>query len=400
MRPPYGVIGRALRLVSAARVTLRRGCANIAHMDKQVLGARMAQAREDAGLTQEGLGRAVGLDRTAITRLEKGERKLSVPELVSIAEALTRPLAFFVQEPGAAVVSRRTDTARTHDTTPALDRELEAFAADVEVLLDMALLDPSDQQLRTATPQDHPAAEAMATAVRSRAGLGTGSVTDLGAACERLGLLTFSAPLGEFGPDGGCVEVVGTTGALGAAVINGNAPAGRRRMTLAHELGHWLAGDAYDASASTDSERMLRSFAIHFLAPRAGVTALWNEDDRQSTRDRALTIGARFRLSWSATSAQLQNLGLISPQERDALERADPKIGDFVRLQLAWSEELAPPYLSPSFAAACVDGFVNARLTSARAIELLRGTLAADELPIPREPVLDDLRRSFADHGD
>ena len=54
-------------------------------MDKLLLGQRIAQAREVLGMTQDGLGRAVGLDRSAISRLENGERKLNVPELVQIS---------------------------------------------------------------------------------------------------------------------------------------------------------------------------------------------------------------------------------------------------------------------------------------------------------------------------
>ena len=42
-------------------------------------------------------------------------------------------------------------------------------------------------------------------------------------------------------------------------------------MTLAHELGHWICGDAYDGSTGDDHEKMINAFAIHFLAPRAGV---------------------------------------------------------------------------------------------------------------------------------
>ena len=63
-------------------------CAKIAHMDKELLGKRIADARELAGMTQAELGAAVALDRTAISRLEKGERKLNVTELVSIAQAV------------------------------------------------------------------------------------------------------------------------------------------------------------------------------------------------------------------------------------------------------------------------------------------------------------------------
>lgn len=62
----------------------------------------------------------------------------------------------------------------------------------------------------------------------------------------------------------------GAVESAAGAVVNGDTDSGRRRMTLAHELGHWLCGDAYDVWARDDRERMLNSFAIHFLAPRAG----------------------------------------------------------------------------------------------------------------------------------
>jgi transcriptional regulator with XRE-family HTH domain len=96
-------------------------CATIAHVDKGALGDRLTQAREAAGMTQGGLGQVVGLDRTAITKLENGERKLSAVELVAIAKALKRPLSYFVSDPIPAVVSRRNDAAHAHDTTRALD---------------------------------------------------------------------------------------------------------------------------------------------------------------------------------------------------------------------------------------------------------------------------------------
>lgn len=60
-----------------------------------VLGQRLSEARDLAGMTQESVARAVGLDRTAIVLLEKGERNLKVPELVEIAQVLGRPLSYF-----------------------------------------------------------------------------------------------------------------------------------------------------------------------------------------------------------------------------------------------------------------------------------------------------------------
>ena len=98
-------------------------------------------------------------------------------------------------------------------------------------------------------------------------------------------------PWGRREPDGGCVEVTDDVESIAVAVVNGDMGSGSpRRITLAHELGHWLCGDAYDAMAGADCERMLFSFAIHFLAPRSGVTRVWNEHHERSNRDRALAV--------------------------------------------------------------------------------------------------------------
>ncbi|MFD6095436.1 helix-turn-helix domain-containing protein [Nocardiopsis flavescens] len=369
-------------------------------MDKLALGQRIADAREDAGLTQEDVSRAVGLDRSAVSRLEKGDRKLSVPELVAVANVLGRPLAYFVAEPVPSVVSRRSDSAAPHHTSRALDTELEQFAADVRSCVEMGLLAPVERNPQACTPRDHEDSERLAGQVRHRLGLGNGPVQDLGAVSEDLGLYTYSVSLGKHGPDGGCVEVGEESSALGVAVINGEAAHGRRRMTLAHELGHWLCGDAYDSQASLESEKMISSFAIHFLAPRSGVAEVWRRNSGWNTRDRALAVGASFRLSWSAAVGQLRNLGLISQDERRHLGREEPKFGDYLRLRLSWDNELSSPYISPAYASACLNGYTSGRLTADRTVELLRGTLSAEELPRKNALEPDDYRRSFAGHDD
>lgn len=370
-------------------------CAKIAHMDKELLGKRIADARELAGMTQAELGAAVELDRTAISRLEKGERKLNVTELVSIAQAVERPLAFFMAEPVAAVVSRRRDQALAHETTRLLDVELQQFATDVRTLLTMGLLNGAERSARV--PRTHEEAEGAAARCRDQLELGSDPIEDLGAACEQLGLFTYGAPLGPDQADGGCVEVETETAIVGAAVINGDAPAGRRRMTLAHELGHWLFGDAYDSASSMDSERMINSFAIHLLAPRAGVDRVWQEHSAWPLRDRALATGAHFRVSWSANVAQLRNLDLITYREYDTLRAAEPRRGDFLRLGVRFVHELSQPYLSPRFTAAVMDAYATGRLTADRALEFTRGMLDVDDLP-EQIATMDDLRSAFAGH--
>ena len=224
------------------------------------------------------------------------------------------------------------------------------------------------------------------------------AVQDLGQTCERLGLLTYSASLGAAGPDGSCVEITGEYLDVGAAVINGDVSAGRRRVALAHQLGHWLCGDPYGSSASPEGENLIHSFAIHFLAPRAGLHMVWSEHDDWPDRDRALAVGATYRLDWSATLGQLKNVGIIDGDSFRTLSESEPRLGDYLRLGFSWTDELASGYLSPGFASACVKGYVDGKLTQSRALELLRGTLTGQDLPQKHSRSLDEVRASFTGH--
>ncbi|SOJ52962.1 hypothetical protein MSIMFB_00467 [Mycobacterium simulans] len=374
-------------------------------MDHVTLGRRVAQAREEAGISQGKLGELVGLDRTAINRAEGGDRKLAMTEMVAIAEALGRPLGYFVNDPLPAVVNRRRDLANAgddarHDTTQALDAEIELFAFDALMLLEMGLIAAVKRDQDARTPQNHDEAEHLAASIRTRLAAADQPIGNLGETCDQLGLYTYAAPLGANGPDGGCVEVTADEESVAVAVINGDVDSGRRRMTLAHELGHWLCGDAYDAIAAPDCEKMIFSFAIHFLAPRSGVVRVWNDHHEWSNRNRALAVSATYRLSWSAAVAQLRNLGLIDWREHDTLLDQEPRKGDYLHLKLTWDNEPKSPYVSPSFAAACIEGYTSGRLTAARTVELLRGTMTRDDLPERPTKTLNDLRRSFAGHGD
>ena len=69
------------------------------------LGRRIADARAEAGMTQADLAADIGVERTALVRVESGERKVSATELVAIAGALGRPVDWFFTESPPAVVA-------------------------------------------------------------------------------------------------------------------------------------------------------------------------------------------------------------------------------------------------------------------------------------------------------
>lgn len=63
------------------------------------LGRRIAEARMDTGISQADLAAGVGLERTALVRVEAGERRISATELVSLAEVPGSPVDWFFAEP-------------------------------------------------------------------------------------------------------------------------------------------------------------------------------------------------------------------------------------------------------------------------------------------------------------
>ncbi len=350
-------------------------------MDASTLGERIAAARKELDLTQEHLAGRVGIERTALGRIEKGERKVSAIELVNLATALDTPLAWFVRDPLPAVVSRRSDAGPTHESTARLDRALELFSGDVASLFAAGTIEAAVDRPTWQTPRSHTDSERIAGEVRSHLGVGSDPLYEVAGIAERFGLYSCSLPLGGGGADGALVEVaVG----VAAAVIDGQAQPGRRRMSLAHELGHWLFGDAYDAAAG-DAERMINSFAAYLLAPRSGVTALWNRYPADSVRDRAIRVAGTYRMSWSAVILHLRNLDLITADDFRALDGRKPVPGEFAKLAIARdTDELRAPSVSPGLTAAVIGAFVDRRMNAARTVELLRGGLGEADLPPQR----------------
>ena len=48
---------------------------------RKLLGSLLRQARADAGLTQDAVGHAIGVERSGVTRMEGGERSLTLATL-------------------------------------------------------------------------------------------------------------------------------------------------------------------------------------------------------------------------------------------------------------------------------------------------------------------------------
>jgi len=357
-------------------------------------GQRIAQARDEADMTQADLARAIGLDRTAIAKLESGARKVSAAELVAIAAAVDRPIDWFVVESPPAVVSRRSDAA-AGGRSRSLDLKVERLARDVAFLVDQGVLRDVPTRPSLELPTDVNDAERLATRARSLMGVSDGPLHDLQRAVERVGLLGFSLDLGETNGDAAYVEVSN----LGVAILNGGVDPGRRRFNLAHELGHHLFGDAYApevaVNAGSETEQLINAFAVHLLLPRREVTEQWRTSTDMDPRLAAVSLSYQFRASWTATCNQLRTLGLIDDQQRVRFVAALPTSADAIALGERWVAELESPMVPPEYGKRVIAAYETGRLSAARTAELLWGTVSIADLPEQRTLPLEALRRDF-----
>jgi Zn-dependent peptidase ImmA (M78 family)/DNA-binding XRE family transcriptional regulator len=364
------------------------------HFDQQQLGQRVADARIEAELTQADLAAAIDLDRTAVAKIEAGTRKLSAVELARIAAALGRPLDWFLIEGPQAVVSRRTDAAAGQRSVP-LDRAVEKVASDVEFLIEHGVFNPAVTDLQLRPPQDMPEAERAAARVHAALRPDRGPLIGLGELAERLGLLCFALPLGDHGGDGAYVSI----GDAGIAVINGNTEPGRRRFTLAHEIGHHVFADEYStdlsiAEVGSETERRINRFAVHLLLPRNSVTERWRASTGEP-REKAIRLGVEYRVSWSALCSQLKSLGLVNEAEHQALLTRPPTRADYLELGMGFVEELHPPFVPPSYARAVLGAYRSGKLGANRTIDLLWGSIANEDLPELAALPIESFQREF-----
>jgi len=354
------------------------------------LGQRIASARKAAGLTQEFLAEELGLDRSAVSRLESGDRQLDTLELSRIAEILDRSIEWFLTQSSPAIVSRRAMVPDIPTERLRVEALIEELSLGIELLIGSGTLTPLSP-LRTRGIDNLAQAEERAAEVRNTAGAQQGALRNLAAFGESIGIFGFSLAVGPPATlDGSYV----LTDAGGLTLINGANDSGRRRFTFAHEIGHHVLADEYSTDwdviiGGEGREKLINAFAIHLLMPRVAVVARWQElNGREDPRSAAIVLGAEFGVSWSAVCAHLRNLELIAPTNHLHLVETPPRRIDYVERDLGTIEELAPPTVPPRYAAAVIKAFKKHKISERRALELLRGTVQANDLPEPdRIPV-------------
>ena len=86
---------------------------------KMFAGARLRRLREEHGLTQVALARALGLSTSYVNQLENDQRPITVPVLLTLTERFDLPTQYFAPDSDARLVSDLQGGPRRRDTRPA-----------------------------------------------------------------------------------------------------------------------------------------------------------------------------------------------------------------------------------------------------------------------------------------
>lgn len=265
------------------------------------LAQRIVQGRKLAKLSQSELGLRVRLDGTAISKIEAGKRQVSALELLNIAEAIRKPIAWFAASDASIVLSHRNSAGS--DLQAQMDDIAASRAEEILLLAQLGTL--AKAKLAPLDPTNK-TVEELAAAIRKLVNASPGPLLGLAALVEPLGLFTFVAEFGQGVEACYCPVEPG----LGVAILNGSIASGRRRMSLAHELVHHVFQDAYEITwieAGSQSERRVQSIAGEILAPKFELVSAFKDLQSQgrSAAEAVNVLAFNYRVSLTLISHQL-----------------------------------------------------------------------------------------------
>lgn len=372
-------------------------------VDARTLGARIQEARKRADVSQDELGKVLNVDRTAVSRIEDGSRKVSALELSDIASRIGVRMSSFFEEPLPALVAHR--SSQGLDTADSkVDALLSGLADDVEFIgsLDSAILGPTPETHidpdRFPRPSSNADAERFAERARELVGLAPDEpATQVADKVAEIGLIVFSVDIGRDTADAGTIMLRHG----GVSLVNSHMKNGRRRLALAHELGHYLLADDYTVDWRVDSHRdaadslesRLDRFARGFLLPRETLTRLWPQQvERWEARRASIWLASEFRVDMATLATRLLELGLTDGVTAADVRDHRPNRTDFVEMGLNNPpEELEGTSVPARYTLAVIRLLRDERISRDRALELLKGTFDESDLPERRQRRSDEI---------
>lgn len=312
----------------------------IHNYDSEVLGRRLKQARMEAQITQDFAAKEIGVARTTIVAIEKGQRKLKDNEFVRLcslykiaASSILRPS----QKREDIIFKFRRDSRVQVDSPGAQDaiELLLSLASASEELESMMGKSRYKTQLYQHVIQNRDIktqAEDAASALRQKIGIGSLPVGDLFSILEFH--LDFSVFVREI--DSNISGLYVNNDQIGhCMLLNAKHSLGRLYFTAAHELGHAVSSvSAYHVNfegheESSEEEIFANSFASSFLMPASFIRKVFDEFSAQGAfSPRQLIVMAKTTgVSPEAMCRRLEGLGLLKQGTYDSIKERGFSVG-------------------------------------------------------------------------
>ncbi|MFJ6530574.1 helix-turn-helix domain-containing protein [Streptomyces longwoodensis] len=289
------------------------------------LHARVRQVLESVGDSQAEFARRIGLSADKLSKSLTGIRRFTSLELALIAEQGHTTVDWLLHGTAPRRVTAMAARTRERGATAPDDSKSAALCyaewidalADIGHRLTLPPLPPLPHQTDLIEQGTR-----LAEAARTEVGRSPRGVTARGLAEQwekTFGLVAAATDLPD-GLDGMSWD----TGDFRLVLVGRTDVWTRQRFTLAHELGHILAGDAREqlltehVAPSVDQDRAeirANAFAAELLMPREEVT-------QNAAAIGGLDRGALLSLSWdyqvspSAMATRLRTLGIITDSQR------------------------------------------------------------------------------------
>jgi Zn-dependent peptidase ImmA (M78 family)/DNA-binding XRE family transcriptional regulator len=302
------------------------------NIDPHVIGERLKESRVAAGITQETAAQKIGVARTTLVAVEKGDRRVRDDEFVNLSKLYNVPASSLLNpsEPAAESVVRYRKDLRVQKRAPKsqdavkLLIDLASAACDLEDLVGGIRVMPAIPSYPISRRDIRTQAEDAAMALRQFLEIGLTPVSNIFSLIEiELGVRVFTRPI-----DSSIAGVYLNDERLGHCVLlNSKHPIARRTFTATHELGHAVSLPGHidifdsDHSDSPQEEKFANQFACMFLMPPRTVRKQFDIYKTQGAFSgyNLLAMADSFHVSPNAMCLWLEELGLLKQGTYDSI---------------------------------------------------------------------------------
>ena len=316
----------------------------------RLIGERIRDARVSSNINQEKIAELLGFnDRQIVSNIERGERKVSSDELISLMKILDKPLEYFTDPfliTQEEVFSWRVDTeaplpAEYENKAKKLIAAYREFSRMIGHRISAL-----SQQMQITKQSTYDDVEEIAEFLVQEWKLSDIPYNNLRNVLEdnlHIPVLYVDAPKNISGASCKLEN-------LNCILINRNEPVGRQSFNLAHELFHLLTWDIYppkridqaQIEPKPKEEKFADKFASVLLMPKQSISDYFNSlNSEEELLTRLEKVANHFHVSVAAAYWRLFHLKLI--------QRVDE---EYYKRQIAYhfvKTETQPPLYSKSF---------------------------------------------------